>query len=147
MSSERVRSVRQVLVLLRADDLPSVERVVQAIEELDGRVRESYPPYAIVAELPDEQLDPLRGRPDVKSVEVDVIADYRIAAATEPLCTAMMVWNRRLSGQRGSHRESVSGLSWDAPGCLPPDPPPDIQALLRRRERELQTDDDTAAES
>ncbi len=52
----------------------------------------------------------------------------------ETVRQAVAVWNARFEPPES--KNLGRGLSWDAPGHLPPDPPPDVRDLLARRERD-----------
>lgn len=79
------------------------------------------PPRLAVAEMDDGEAEALRRLPGTLEV---------ISGPEEPLPASLSEseelfvrgWQQR---QRGGKRERPGeGLSWDAPGFLPPDPPP-----------------------
>jgi len=133
--------MRDVLILLEPEGMEAIDRIIEAIEEMRGRVLLTYAPHAIVASVPDEAIDNLRDKPRIRSVDTEEIADDRVRGEPEAVRVAVAAWNEHLARQRRPREEPV-GLSWDAPGRLPPDPPRHIREMLRRRERELGTDSD-----
>jgi len=61
--------------------------------------------------------------------------------------TAMTAWNTHVRAQHTPSRGVAgAGLSWDAPGRLPPDLPPDLREMFRRREQGMQSGPDTSPE-
>jgi hypothetical protein len=139
-TGRRAGDVRDALIQLQAEGMQDVDRVIETIEEIGGRVLLSYPPHAIVASLPDEKINELRGKPGIRAVDTEEISGDRVNAAPQTMRVAMAAWNEHLAGQRAPREQPSLGLSWDAPGRLPPDPPPDIREMLRRRERDMETD-------
>jgi hypothetical protein len=70
-------------------------------------------------------------------VDAQEIAEDRLETAPETARAVMAAWNQHLARQQAPQQPTPADLSWDAPGRLPPDPPPHIQEMLRRREREM----------
>lgn len=134
--------VHQVLIQLRPEAAEGLGQTIRAIEDMNGRVLLSFPPNAIVASLASSGIEKLRGEPGVLSVDAQVITEARLEAASETAQVAMAAWNQHLAGQQTPQRPTSIDLSWDAPGRLPPDPPPEIQEMLRRRERDMLGGDD-----
>ena len=112
------------------------DEAVRLVEQTGGRVLHAFPPHALIAELPVAVGATLAGRAGIRSVTADEIPS---AGAGAPDVVAD-VWNAHLRARRAPTRRASDrighGLSWGAPGLLPPDPPPEVQAELRRRERE-----------
>jgi len=129
--------VHQVLIQLRPEAAEGLGQTIRAIEDMNGRVLLSFPPNAIVASLASSGIEKLRGEPGIQSVDAQEIAEARLEAAPETARVAMTAWNQHLARQQAPQKPTSTDLSWDAPGRLPPDPPPDIQEMLRRRERDM----------
>jgi hypothetical protein len=131
--------VRQALIWLQPEVAEALSQAIRAIEEMEGRVLLSFPPYAIVASIPSDRIDQLCSATGIQSVDTDEIAEQRLEAASDVERMAMVAWNEHLARQR-SPKVTPRDLSWDAPGRLPPDPPPHIREMLRRREKEMRDD-------
>ena len=129
--------VHQVLIQLRPEAAEGLGQTIRSIEDMNGRVLLSFPPNAIVASLASSGIEILRGEPSVLSVDVQEIAEARLEAASETARVAMIAWNQHLARQQAPQEPMSADLSWDAPGRLPPDPPLEIQEMLRRRERDM----------
>ena len=112
------------------------DAALRLVAEAGGRVLHAFPPHALIAELPGGAGASLVGRAGIRSVSADEIPTA--GAGTHDVVAD--VWNAHLRARRTPERRASDrighGLSWGAPGLLPPDPPPEVQAELRRRERE-----------
>ena len=134
-ADDEAEEPRPALIRLdpRAGDFDEALRLV---EQAGGRVLHAFPPHALIVELPGAVGATLAGRAGIRSVTADEIPS---AGAGAPDVVAD-VWNAHLRARRAPARRASDrighALSWGAPGLLPPDPPPEVQAELRRRERE-----------
>jgi len=129
--------MREMLILIQPGAKGGVDRAIHAIEKMGGRVLLGFPPYAVVALLLGERIDELRRRRGIESVDTEEIPADRLQEATAAARMAMEAWNEYLARQLRPPQAEPRDLPWDAPGRLPPDPPPLIQEKLRRREQEL----------
>jgi len=129
----------ETFILLRPET-EGVQSIVEAVEMAAGRVLLSFPPFAVVALVPSERLDELRTNPAILLVSAKEIADDRLEAASSTTRMAAAAWNEHLARRHRPPEHQYEGSSWGAAGRLAPDPPPDIQAMLRRREQELRND-------
>jgi hypothetical protein len=133
--------MRETFILLWPE-AEGIESFVQVVEDMDGRVLLSFPPYAVVALLPAERIDELRTNPAIQLVSTEEITAHMSVGLSSTSRMAADAWNEHLARQHdGPPKQLFEGLSWDAPGRLAPDPPAHIQEMLRRRERESQSDD------
>jgi hypothetical protein len=137
--------MREVLILLRAHDVQGFESVAATVETLDGHVLHAYPPGAMIASIKAGKVDELLRQADVESVETDEIKGERLKSATGRTAAAIAAWNELVRAKRRatSQADLPKGVSWGAPGRLPPDPPAHVQEMLRRREREMQRGEDS----
>jgi len=127
----------EALIQLRPEGMEGLHHAVGLVESLGGRVMFSYPPHALVASLPVEAIDDLRKEPGIQSADTQEIDEERLRDAPDIMRLAMIAWNEHLAKQRAPAEKPATGLPWDAPGRLAPDPPAEIQEMLRRRERDM----------
>ena len=132
--------MQEAFILLKANTMQEFELAIKAIEGQRGHVLHSYPPSVIIASLQPGTAGNLLDRAFIETVDMTEISDERLEKATDEIRMAILTWNEHLRSKKGntSGGDTSKGLSWDAPGRLPPDPPPHIQERLRRREREMQ---------
>ncbi len=117
-----------------------IEAVIGDIDRIGGVVLLSLPPIAVVASIPDERINELRGETGVKSVDTEEISADRISAGSDEARAIAATWNEHLRKKRASGGTPTRGLPWDAAGLQPPDAPHDVMERLRRRESEAQED-------
>ena len=130
---------QEAFVILRSTDHDGFARGLKTIESHGGQIRQSFPPRVVVAALPADQISALRAEPDVERVATQRIPVARTESKVSDLDLAIAAWNAHLTARRGrSSKAAGQGLTWDAAGHLPPDPPPEIRALLDERDREMQ---------
>ena len=133
----------EALILLESGGVQRLADVEAATAALGGRIVAGYLPHALMVRVTDEALDELRRSLGGATVYTEAVPATVVEHAAEPLRSVLTAWNARRS-QAGVRPEPRGrGLAWDAPGFLPPDPPPEIRELLRRREQQL----DEAADS
>jgi hypothetical protein len=94
----------------------------QVLDDLapGGRVVQQLPPRLAVVEAGATALAELRGHPAVLAIGDPDLPPAVVAGLTETERLFVDAWvvGRRAKSRRGD------GLSWDAPGFTPPDPPP-----------------------
>lgn len=87
------------------------------------RIISTFPPRMVVVEV--TELDELRRDPDVRLIVEDTAPNEIFGELTEGEKMFMNGWLARQSPPKkkrvGNH------LPWDAPGFIPPDPPPDSE--------------------
>jgi hypothetical protein len=88
-------------------------------------VVQQLPPRLVVIEADDAALAELRGHPDVLGIGDPDLPTALVAALTETERLFVDAW---VVGGRPKSRRG-DGLSWDAPGFSPPDPPPASERL------------------
>lgn len=135
--------MQEAFIQIRDEAMEGLERVIKVIEALGGRVMHSYPPRSIIALVPTEKMDELRGHEAIESIDTEQITDERAATAGNTNDLAVAAWNQHVSKQSRSAAaaDRTVGLSWDESSRLPPDPPQEIREMLRRRELDLESDD------
>lgn len=139
MPKDRPESaLQEAFVQVEGGTIETLQRAIEAIEKIGGRVRSSYPPRVIIASIPSEKIAGLIGKAGIQSIDTEEIPEERLKGAEDDMALAITAWNRHLQAKRGAAPEGLRGLPWDTPGLLPPDGPPAVQEELRRREREMQ---------
>jgi hypothetical protein len=134
--------VLEVLILLAPNDEGAAAAAPQAVEDAGGRVLLSYGPHAVVAVLDADTIGELRRASFVLAVETGAVPDDRARNLPPELRDAAAVWNQHVAARGQRKTPTGNGLAWDAPGFLPPDPPPEIRELLRRREEDASSRDE-----
>lgn len=124
----------EAIVILAPGREDAWDPALAAIEAAGGRILLSFRPQAVVAVLDATTIGGLRQLPGIFLVETDAIAGDEAEAFPAQLGSIVMLWNERLARRTGMAPRAGEGLAWDAPGHLPPDPPPEIRDWLRRRE-------------
>lgn len=130
--------MKKIFAQLRGKSMGDFELVAEIIKDGGGQLLQAYPPGVIIAEIYDDRIDELRESASVEFIETDEISEERIKNAEGDIGSAMAAWNEHIKKKRLS-ADLTTGLSWDTPGRLPPDAPPEIQKMLREREREMQS--------
>jgi len=105
------------------------------LQELGIPPTHAFPPRCVIAELDPAALDRIRRGPGVRVV-LDAIPESELGVLSEELRLVAAAWNERFRS-KGHVKGRGVGLSWDAPGFLPPDPPAAVREYLRQREAEL----------
>ena len=128
----------EALIVLAPGHEDAWDPMLAATEAAGGRILFSIKPQAAVAALDTAAIETLRERPGVFLVETEAIAGDEAEAFPVELRPVVALWNEHVAQRARQAARAGEGLSWDAPGHLPPDPPPEIQERLRRRELGLE---------
>jgi len=138
----------EALILLAQEGAQRPEEVeaaaTEAVGAVGGRIVAGFLPHALIVQVTEEAVGDLRQSLGAATLYTEAVPATAVEAAAEPLRTVLTAWNQRRS-QSGVRPEPLGrGLAWDAPGFLPPDPPPEIRELLRRREQQHSEADDSS---
>ena len=135
----------EALILLAEGGAVRPDEVERATAAVDGRIVAGFLPHALIVQVTEEAVNDLRQTFGTASVYTEAVPAAVVDGAAEPLRSVLTAWNQRrsLSGDRPEPRGR--GLAWDAPGFLPPDPPPEIRELLLRREQQHSEADDSSS--
>jgi hypothetical protein len=136
--------MQEAFIQIRGEAMEELERAIKAIEALGGRVMHSYPPQSLIALVPPEKINELRGQEAIASVDTGQITDDRAATTGDTSSLAIAAWNEHVNkqGAGAAATDPTEGLSWDDSSRLPPDPPQKIREMLRRRELDLESDEE-----
>jgi hypothetical protein len=107
---------REVLIAIDDDAMAKVLAALRSV----ARVTQVHPPHLILV-APGVDLVTLRSLAGVRWVSTDEIPPTARSGLTPAELLFVDGWEQRGQGERGRPGQ---GLSWDAPGFLPPDPPP-----------------------
>ena len=126
----------EALILLTPAAAQPPAAVEATLTAADGHIVASFLPHALMIQATDAALGELRQSLGAATVYTEAVPAPVLADATEPLRSVLTAWNARRS-QAGAPPEPLGrGLAWDAPGFLPPDPPPEVREMLRRCEQQ-----------
>jgi len=131
--------MQDVYVQLRTRSKNGVAHAASTIEQLGGKVLHAYPPIAIIASLPQENVAKLTNQLTTASIRTEPFSAKTVKSAEHQARFAMWAWNGRIqSMNRGLVVASPKKVElWNAPGRQPPHPPRETTEQLRRREMEL----------
>jgi hypothetical protein len=135
----------EALILLDEGGAVRSEEVEAAATAVGGRVVAGFLPHALIVQVTEEVVEDLRHTLGAATVYTEAVPATAVEAAAEPLRSVLAAWNQRRSLPGARPEPPSRGLAWDAPGFLPPDPPPEIRERLRRREQQLGEVDDSSS--
>ena len=137
----QLKDMQEVFIQLQGQTMTDIESTIKVIEGVSGRVLHTYPPSVIIATVPPEKIDDLLENSNIQSIDTDEISTERLKNTQDEIRLAATAWNEHIKAERSavSKDNSSEGLLWDNPNYLPPDPPLDVQQLLRQRERERES--------
>jgi hypothetical protein len=140
--SDGLEEFVEVLIQFEIKDPNNIDTLLKRIEGAQGEILHVYPPYLIIARIPEAFINVLKTDPAVHSVDTDEIRADRLEASLANLQLAFLAWNEYLRNKSIEASTQTRPLvNWDAPGRLPPDPPPHMREILRKREEELKKGD------
>ncbi|HEY9668826.1 MAG TPA: hypothetical protein V6C91_18600 [Coleofasciculaceae cyanobacterium] len=141
----QLKDMQEVFIQLQGQTITDIESTIRVIEGVSGRVLHTYPPNVIIATVPPDQIDELLENSNIQSIDTDEISAERLKNTQDEIRLAAAAWNEHIKAERNavSKDNSSEGLLWDHPNYLPPDPPPDVQQLLRHHEREMESGQDS----
>ena len=105
-----------------------------ATAAVGGRIVAGFLPHALIVRVTEEAVDDLRQSLGAATVYTEAVPATVVEDAAEPLRSVLAAWNQQRSQSGVRPEPRGRDLPWDAPGFLPPDPPPEIRELLRQRE-------------
>ena len=124
----------EALILLAEGGAQRPEEVEAATAAVGGRIVAGFLPHALIVQVTEEAVNDLRQTFGADTVYTEAVPATAVEAAAEPLLSVLTAWNQRRSPSGIRPEPRGHDLPWDAPGFLPPDPPPEIRELLRQRE-------------
>jgi len=134
----------EALILLAQEGAQRPEEAEAAITAVGGRIVAGFLPQALIVQVKEGVVDDLRRLLGAGTVYTEAIPATAVEAAAEPVRSVLTAWNQRRSPSGVRPEPRGRDLPWDAPGFLPPDPPPEIRELLRQREGQHDNADDSS---
>jgi hypothetical protein len=134
----------EALVLLAREGAQRPDEAEAATTAVGGRIVAGFLPHALIVQVTEEAVDSLRHTLGATTVYTEAVPATVVEDAAEPLRSVLAAWNQRRSQSGVRPEPRGRDLPWDAPGFLPPDPPPEIRELLRRREQHHNEADDSS---
>lgn len=123
------------LILWSQGSTSRLEAVEAAIAAAGGQIVAGFWPHALMIQVAEGVVDNLRQALGAVTIYTEVVPAATVEAAAEPVRSVLTVWNQRRSQSGVRPEPRGRDLPWDAPGYLPPDPPPEVRKRLRRRKQ------------
>lgn len=118
---------RDLLVILSGD------RAAESFKQVSAnyRVHHVASPRIIAVECPPGELAGLRSIPGVTVVTSGGVPSKVMEGLDDSEALFVTAWLSRIKEEPAKQRLG-EGLSWDAPGFLPPDPPPSVSERSKK---------------
>lgn len=130
-----------VFILSMKSERKLFDRLTEDIEKMDGIVKHAYPPRVMIAEVPALFIERLKLDVRIQFLTDAEIPDGSFPMREEELQGYSRLWNDFLSNRKTSVRKDRENIPWDAPGFLPPDPPPGIREMVQEWEKKMNESD------
>ena len=133
-----------VFIIAKGEPAPFFESLLNEIETLNGKIRHAFPPKVIFASVPGRNVNKLRMSGNVAFLSTDLIDEPPALLSADETRDIVSIWNKLISVSRepGIKVPADNDLSWDAPGYLPPDPPPHIRKMMDKWEEDSDKQED-----
>ena len=139
--SERENSnkLKDAFILVEGNSIHLFEKVIHDIEMMEGQTRQAFPPRVIFASIPAGKIEELRASSEVAFITTEEIGISPPLLSADEFPEFVSVWNQYIKSNRYDEREDQpdKDLSWDAPGHLPPDPPPHLREIMKKWEDDM----------
>jgi hypothetical protein len=124
------------LIIAKRGNARLFDSLLSEIETLEGKIKHAFPPEVIIASLPSENIEKLRKTDFVGYLTTDIIDELPSPYTADDFPDIKTIWNKqvRISREPEARGPADEDLSWDAPGHLPPDPPPHIRKMMDKWE-------------
>jgi hypothetical protein len=135
----QVGGTQEVFIQVSAKSLTGTERAIKAVEKAGGRILHAFPPAVLVADVPAGKVAGLVGVAGITAADTGAIGGKALKAADPQVSFAIGAWNDHVNAERRLRALGSLELNraWDVGDRLPPDPPAEVLAQLRRREAKL----------
>jgi hypothetical protein len=133
---------RDTLLLAKGNSYHSFEELSYEIEIMDGMIKHAFPPKIIFASIPSGKIEELQRSSVVEFMTTDLIEQVPSSMSSDEFRDIISLWNKQVRTSRETKQTHPADedLSWDAPGYLPPDPPPDIRKMMNGWEKKMEDD-------
>jgi len=128
------------LIIAKGGNARLFNSLVREIESLEGKIKHAYTPKVIIASVPSGNIEELRNSVFVGYLTTEVIEEQLALLPADESRDIISIWNKqvRVSREPENKIPADEDLSWDAPGYLPPDPPPDIRKMMDKWESDYE---------
>jgi hypothetical protein len=126
------------LIIAKTGNALLFDSFLSEIETLKGKIKHAFPPKVLIASVPSENIEKLRKCDFVGYLTTDIIDELPAPYAADEFPDIKAIWNKqiRISREPEAGVPADEDLSWDAPGHLPPDPPPHIRKMMDKWEKD-----------
>ena len=122
------------LIVWSQDSTARLEEVERAIAAVGGQIVIGFWPHALLIQVAEGAVDNLRQVLGAVTIYTTAVPAATVAGAAELVQSVLTLWNQRRSPPGVQPAPRGRDLPWDAPGYLPPDPPPEIRKQLQRKQ-------------
>lgn len=124
----------EALVLWSPGSTARLEEVERAIAAVGGQIVAGFWPHALLIQVAEGVVGNLQQALGAVTIYTEAVPAATVAGAAEPMQSVLTLWNQRRSPPGVQSEPRGRDLPWDAPGYLPPDPPPEIRKRLGRKQ-------------
>lgn len=138
--SEIISQLTDTFILAKGNSTHLFEKLTREIECIHGHIRHAFPPKVIFASIPTSKIKDLIGCSVVEFLTTDEINIPPPLLSADEFLDLISIWNVRIKANRETSQKTSTSenLSWDAPGHLPPDPPPQFKKMIHEWEKNLE---------
>lgn len=132
------------LIIAKRGNASLFDSLVREIESLEGKIKHAFPPVGIIASVSSENIKELLNSVFVGYLTTDAIEEPPALIPADESRDIISIWNNQVRVSRETEIKAPADedLSWDAPGYLPPDPPPHIRKMMDEWERGNEKEED-----
>jgi hypothetical protein len=131
--------LKEIFILAKGNSNHLFEKLICDIEIIQGQIRHAFPPKVIIASIPTGKIKELLVNSSVEFLTADEIDNPPPIFSADGFLDIISIWNKQIKDTRDTADKTRTDedLSWDAPGHLPPDPPPKFRKMMRDWEKNM----------
>lgn len=137
---EEIRTNQSIsaFILLKGNSHLRFLRFIREVENDNGLIRHAFPPKILFAMVSENKVRLLAGNSLVEFITTEEVDDSTAVLFPAKIQDIITVWNSQINEIRKVLKSKTDAdLSWDAPGHLPPDPPPKLRKMMKDWEKDM----------